>query len=71
MEDGGIRREDEVSGKIRMIDEDRERKMGEYAIKGGRMRALKGKTFGEIREKLGKLWRLKKTWGEILGEKKI
>ena len=29
MEDGGIRREDEVSGKIKMIDEDRERKMGE------------------------------------------
>ena len=28
-EDGRIRREDEVSGKIRMIDEDRERKMGE------------------------------------------
>ena len=42
MEDGGIRREDEVSGKIRMIDEDREMKMGEQAIKGGRMRALKG-----------------------------
>ena len=29
MEDGGIRREDEVSRKIRMTDEDRERKMGE------------------------------------------
>ena len=41
MEDGRIKREDEVSGKIRMIDKDRERKMGEQAIKGGRMRALK------------------------------
>ena len=53
-----------------MIDEDRERKMGEQTIKGGRMRALKGGLLGEIREKLGRLWRLKKNL-ERFQEKKF